>query len=188
MKMKDNKKLDSCLGYVAWFGDYAIAAATGVFVAGRKLREDIMDVENMTKWVPVFKTYKKHYVEYVKKHNDDKLSVRAFTRYFAGKKKYNPFNEIDKKNIGDIVDKINNAYCISITYFEKTEHQRRVPQFCHVGDYTINFPSDGTKWCGGIRGNGYINVAGPNSKNQTIATISPELSDYLAKLVMQKAR
>lgn len=186
--MKNNKKLDSCLGYVAWFGDYVIAATTGVFVAGKKVREDMMAIENITKWVPVFKTYKKHFVEHVKKHNDDKLSVRAFTRYFAGTQKYNPFVEIDKKNLGDVVDKINNAYCVSLTYFEETEHQRAMPQFCHVGDYTINFASDGTEWCGGMRGNGYINKTDTHGKNRHVATISPELSDYLARLIMQKTR
>lgn len=187
--MKDKRKLNSCLGYVAWFGDYAIAAATGVFIAGRKVREDIMDVENMTKWVPVFKTYKKHFVEHVKKHNNDKLSVRAFTRYFAGTQKYNPFVEIDKKNLGGIVDKINNAYCISLTYFEETEHQRAMPQSCKFGDYIIQFASDGTVWCGGIRGNGYISIVDYKNKQiKPVTPISPELSDYLAKLVMQKAR
>ena len=183
-KMKDNKKLNTGLAYAAWFGDYAIAATTGVFVAGQKVREDMMAIENLTKWVPVFKTYKKHFVEHVKKHNDDKLSCRAFSRYFSGIQTYNPWNEIDKKKLGDVVEQIQKAHWMSVTYFEETEHQRRLPQFCRVGDYTINFASDGTKWCGGIRGNGYIN----EYKNGHVATISPELSDYLARLIMQKSR
>ncbi|MBQ6736699.1 MAG: hypothetical protein IJQ90_04430 [Alphaproteobacteria bacterium] len=186
--MKDNKKLNMGLGYAAWFGDYAIAATTGIFIAGRKVREDIMAIENMTKWVPLFKTYKKHFVEHVKKHNDDKLSVRAFARYFGDANSYNPWQEIDKKKLGDVVEQIQNANWMSVTYFEETEHQRHAPQFCHIGDYTINFASDGTAWCGGMRGNGYINKTDVHGKNRPVATISPELSDYLARLIMQKTR
>lgn len=189
IKMKHNKKLNTALGYVAWFGDYAIAAATGVFLAGRKVREDIASIENINKWVPVFETYKKHYIEHIKKHNDDKLSMRAFSRFFATTKKYNPFAEIDKKNIGDIVKKMENAYYISVTYFEETEHQRAMPKSCKFGDYIINFASDGTEWCGGIRGNGYISVFDHiNKQIQPVAPISPQLSDYLANIVMQKAK
>ncbi len=185
--MKNTKKLDTGLGYVAWFGDYVIAATTGVFVAGRKVREDIMDIENMTTWVPIFKTYKKHFVEHVKKHNNDKLSTRAFSRYLACVKKYNPFAEIDKKNIGDIVKKMENAYYISVTYFEETEHQRAMPQLCKFDDYLVQFASDGTEWCGGMRGNGHISIV-DNKKIKPVASISPQLSDYLAKIAMQKAK
>jgi len=188
-KMKDNKKLNTALGYAAWFGDYAIAATTGLFIAGRKVREDIMDIENINKWVPIFKTYKKHFVEHVKKHNDDKLSVRAFTRYFAGTQKYNPFTEIDKKNIGDIVKKMENACYLSVIYFEKTEHQRAMPQRCTFGDYCVFFASDGTDWCGGMRGNGYIYKRNtPLGCYTQIADISPQLSDYLANIAMQKTK
>jgi len=187
--MKDNKKLNTALGYAAWFGDYAIAVTTGIFVAGRQVREDIASIENINKWVPVFETYEKHFVEHIKNHNNDRLSTRAFSRYFAGAKKYNPYAEIDKKNIGDIVKKMENAYYISVTYFEETEHQRRAPQSCKFGDYMINFASDGTEWCGGIRGNGYISVVDHTKKQiKPVASISPQLSDYLAKIVMQKAK
>ncbi|MBO7656550.1 MAG: hypothetical protein J6S80_02380 [Alphaproteobacteria bacterium] len=187
--MKDNKKLNTALGYAAWFGDYAIAATTGVLVAGRKVREDIMDIENITTWVPVFKTYKKHYIEHVRKHNNDKLSVRAFSRYLASTKKYNPFAEIDKKNIGDIVKKMEHSDYMTVQYFEKTEHQRAMPQLCKFGDYIVQFASDGTEWCGGMRGNGYISMVDHVSKQiRPVAPISPQLSDYLANIVMQKAK
>lgn len=185
--MKNTKKLDTGLGRVAWFGDYAIAAATGIFVAGKKVREDMMAIENITKWVPVFKTYKKHFVEHIKKHNNDRLSGRAFVRYII-KRDYYPTSEIEAKKLGDVVEKIKTADWISVVFFEETEHQRRMPQFCHVGDYTINFASDGTIWCGGIRGKGYINITDVHGKNRPIATISPELSDYLAKKIMQKQK
>lgn len=185
--MKNNKKLDSFLGHAAWFGDYAVAAATGIFVAGHKLRDDMTDLDNLNKWVPVFKTYKKHFIEHVKKHNNDRLSCRAFVRYIT-KRDYYPTSEIEAKKLGDVVEKIKTADWISVVFFEETEHQRRMPQFCRVGDYTINFASDGTIWCGGIRGKGYISITDVHGKNRPIATISPELSDYLAKIAMQKTR
>ena len=185
--MKNTKKLDTGLGYVAWFGDYVIAATTGVFVAGKKVREDMMAIENITKWVPVFKTYKKHFVEHVKKHNNDRLTGRVFVRYVTRRNVY-PTSEIERKKLGDVVEKIKTADWISVVFFEETEHQRHTPQFCHIDDYTINFASDGTKWCGGIRGNGYINKTDVHGKNRHIAAISPELSDYLAKIVMQKRK
>lgn len=181
--MKNNKKINSCLGYVAWVGDYAIAAIEAPWVAGRRVREDIMDVKNLTKWVPVLDTYKKHFVEHVKNHNNDRLSCRAFVRYIT-KRDYYPTSEIEAKKLGDVVEKIKTADWISVVFFEETEHQRRMPQFCRVGDYTINFASDGTIWCGGIRGKGYINITDVHGKNRPIATISPELSDYLAKTIM----
>lgn len=177
------KILNTRLGYAAWFGDYAIAAATGIFVAGHKLRDDMTDLDNLNKWVPVFKTYKKHFIEHVKKHNNDRLSCRAFVRYVTRRNVY-PTSEIERKKLGDVVEKIKTADWISVVFFEETEHQRRMPQFCRVGDYTINFASDGTIWCGGIRGKGYINITDVYGKNRPIATISPELSDYLAKTIM----
>lgn len=186
--MKYCKKLNTGIGYAAWFGDYAIAATTGVLIAGRRVREDMTSVENLTTWVPVFKTYKKHYVEHVKNHNNDRLSVRAFARYIKNAKKYDPITEINSKNLGLVVNKMKNAYDMHVIYFSETDHQRNMPQFCRFGDYTINFASDGTEWCGGIRGNGYINVTDARGKNVTMATISPMLSDYLANIVMQNER
>ena len=185
--MKNTKKLNTGLGYAAWFGDYVIAATTGVFVAGQKLRDDMTDLDNLNKWVPIFKTYKKHFVEHVKKHNNDRLSGRVFVRYVTRRNVY-PTSEIEAKKLGDVVEKIKTADWISVVFFEETEHQRHAPQFCHVGDYTINFASDGTEWCGGMRGNGYINKTDAHGKNRHVATISPELSDYLAKTIMQKQK
>lgn len=185
--MKNNKKINSCLGYVAWFGDYAIAAIAAPWVAGRRVREDIMDVKNLTTWVPVLDTYKKHLVEHVKKHNNDRLSCRAFVRYITRRNVY-PTSEIERKKLGDVVEKIKTADWISVVFFEETEHQRRMPQFCRVGDYIINFASSGTEWCGGMRGKGYISITDVHGTNRPIATISPELSDYLARLIMQKTR
>lgn len=187
--MKDNKKLDSFLGQAAWVGDYAIAAIAAPWVAGRRVREDIMDVKNITKWVPVFETYKKHFVEHIRNHNNDRFTYRAFARYFANTKKYNPFVEINNKNLGDVIKNIQDCNYIMVQYFEKTEHQRHTPQMCKFGDYVINFASDGTEWCGGIRGNGYISIVDYIDKQiKPVAKISPKLSDYIAKLVTQKTR
>jgi len=187
--MKNNKKINSCLGYAAWVGDYAIAAIAAPWVAGRRVREDIMDVKNLTKWVPVLDTYKKHLVEHVKNHNNDRMTVRALRRCRVDTKKFDPFYEIDQKQIGYIIDKLKNTPYIMIQYFEETEHQPRAPQMCKFGDYIINFASSGTEWCGGMRGNGYISAIDVYGKQiKPIAKISPELSDYLAKTIMQKTR
>lgn len=187
--MKDNKKLNTGLGYVAWIGDYVIAALGGLFVAGRKVRDDIMAPENIDKPVNFLKSYKKHFVKHVKSHNDNKLSARAIAWYMKDIKKYDPYVEINNKNIDDIVEKIKNADFIKVIYFEESEHQRRMPQYCKIGDYTINFASDGTEWCGGMRGNGYINIVNYQTRQtKLLATISPRLSDYLGKMVMQKAK
>lgn len=187
--MKNNKKLNSCLGYVAWVGDYAIAAVVAPWVAGRRVREDIMDVENITKWVPVIDTYKKHLVEHVKNHNNDRMTVRALKRCRVDTKKFDPLDEIDKKKIGYIIDRLKNTNYVSVQYFEETEHQRHAPQMCKFGDYIINFASDGTEWCGGVRGNGYISALDVFDRQiKPIAQISPQLSDYIAKIVAQKAR
>ncbi len=186
--MKNNKKLDSFLGHAAWFGDYAVAAIVAPWVAGRRVREDIMDVKNITKWVPIFETYKNHLVEHIKNHNNDRMTVRALKRCRVDTKKFDPFYEIDQKKIGYIVDKLNNTSYIMIQYFDETEHQLRAPQMCKFGDYVINFASSGTEWCGGIRGKGYISITDVHGTNRPIATISPELSDYLAKIAMQKTR
>ena len=163
--MKNNKRLDYALSYAAWASDYAVAATTGIFVAGQKVREDMMAIENINKWVPLFKTYKKHFVEHVKKHNNDRLSGMVFVRYVIRKNVY-PTSEIESKKLSDVVKKIKTANWISVVFFEETEHQRHSPQFCHVGDYTINFASDGTKWCGGMRGNGHINITDVHGKNR----------------------
>ncbi len=187
--MKNNKKINSCLGYAAWVGDYAIAAIAAPWVAGRRVREDIMDVENIGKWVPVFGAYKKHFVEHVKNHNNDRMTVRALKRCRVDTKKFDPFYEIDQKQIGYIIDKLKNTPYIMIQYFEETEHQPRAPQMCKFGDYIINFASSGTEWCGGMRGNGYISAIDVFGKQiKPIATISPELSDFLAKMAIQKVR
>lgn len=187
--MKNNKKLNSCLGCVAWVGDYAIAAIAAPWVANHRVREDIMDVKNMDKWVPIFETYKKHFVEHVKNHNNDRMTVRALKRCRMDTKKFDPFGEIDKKKIGHIIDKLKNTDYISVQYFEETEHQHHAPQMCKFGDYIINFASNGTEWCGGVRGNGYISIVDYIDKQiKPVAKISPELSDYIAKLVIQKTK
>ena len=185
--MKD--KLNTGLGYVAWIGDYVIAALGGVFVAGRNVRDDIMAPENIDKPVDFFKSYKKHFVKHVKNHNNDKLSVRAFSRYMKDVDTYNPYTEINEKNLGDIVKKMENAYSMSVTYFEKTEHQRHTPQRCSFDDYLVFFAPDGTKWCGGIRGNGYVYKRNAQLGHYThLAEFSPQLSDYLAEMVMKRAK
>lgn len=187
--MKNDKKLNTGLGYIAWVGDYVIAALGGLFVAGRNVRDDIMNIKNIDKHVPFLKTYKKYFVEHLKKHNNDKLSTRAFGQYMKDINTYNPYTEINNKNLDKFVREMRDAYSMSVTYFEKTEHQRAVPQMCRFGDYIMQFASDGTEWCGGTRGNGYISIVDNTNKNfKPVASISPQLSDYLAEIVMQKAK
>ena len=90
--------------------------------------------------------------------------------------------EIDKKQIGGIVAKLEFATVLTVSYFEKTEHQPLAPASCEFGDTVIQFSSAGNERYGGMRGNGYISKKMPNDTQKPICTISPDLSDYLAEV------
>jgi len=110
------------------------------------------------------------------------------TKYNIRYKPFDPFYEIHNKKLGDVLFEMQKSNFATIRFFEETEHQRRAPQFCRFGDYMIHFAPYGTLWCGGMRGNGYISVV-DNSDNKTvkqIAAISPDLSDYLGRLVTDR--
>lgn len=94
--------------------------------------------------------------------------------------------EIREKKIYDIAAALEKTNVINVHYFEQTLHQLPTPQCCTFDDYIIHFSSAGTVWCGGMRGNGYISKKLVNGDTQSICTISPQLSDYLAKIVEKR--
>lgn len=124
---------------------------------------------------------------------ENKNFVTRISGLFAGKHKilpennaYNPFIEIEEKNLESVLCGLSEKDFIDVRYFEKTEHQSHSPMRCTFGDYMINFAPDGTVWCGGIRGNGYIFKRDIKGNQQQIATISAQLSKYLATIADEK--
>lgn len=99
------------------------------------------------------------------------------------KKTFNPLIEIESAGLSKILD-FNGM--IDVYYFEATEHQDYYPRRCKFGEYMIDFAPNGTDWCGGMRGNGYVFKRDVNGNYNQLMTISPQLSDYLAKVVIEK--
>lgn len=160
-------------------------------VVSQQIRREIADPNKIDEPLELGKRIRKHTKSFME------CRVHALPDYFAHKAiAYNerrtqkhsyviqvkPYvqPEIDEKQIGDIVAKLQSVPVLTVSYFEKTEHQAAVPASCEFGDYVIQFSSAGTEWCGGMRGNGYISKKTPDGKRQQICTISPDLSDYLA--------
>jgi len=184
--MKDEKIVN--LAYFAGRLLKPFIAIWAPIVASQQVRYELADPDKLTEPIKLGKRLRKHTKSFME------CKVRALPSYFAHKAMaYNERRtekhinviyyvqpEIDEKQIGDIVAKLNNAPVLTVSYFEKTEHQAAVPSSCEFGDYVILFSSAGTEWCGGMRGNGYISKKMPNGIQQPICTISPNLSDYLA--------
>lgn len=168
-------------------------------VASQQVRYELADPNKLVEPVKLGKRIRRHTKSFME------CKVRALPDYLAHKamaynerraQKYDDSHtvlinvqpEIDKKQIGDIVAKLENTPIITVSYFERTEHQPWAPSLCDFGDYVIHFSPTGTEWCGGMRGNGYISKKTPDGKRQQICTISPDLSDYLAEIAEERYR
>ena len=184
--MKDEKIVN--LAYFAGRLLKPFVAIWAPIVVSQQIRREIADPNKIDEPIELGKRIRKHIKSFMK------CKVHALPDYFANKaiaynerraeKRINVIYyvqpEIDEKQIGDIVAKLQSAPVLTVSYFEKTEHQAAVPASCEFGDYVILFSSAGTQWCGGMRGNGYISKKTLNGASRQICTISPNLSDYLA--------
>lgn len=184
--MKDEKIVN--LAYFAGRLLKPFVAIWAPIVVSQQIRREIADPNTIDEPLRLGKRIRKHTKGFIE------CKVHALPDYFVRKavaynerraqKRVNVIYyvqpEIDAKQIGDIVKKLESAPVLTVSYFEKTEHQPAVPASCEFGDCVIQFSSAGTEWCGGMRGNGYISKKMPNGIQQPICTISPNLSDYLA--------
>ena len=187
--MKDEKFVN--LAYFAGRLLKPLIAIWVPIVVSRQIRQEIADPNKIDEPLELGKRIRKHtksFMECKVQALPDYLAHKAmaYNERHAQKHSYviqvKPYvqPEIDEKQIGDIVAKLQSAPVLTVSYFEKTEHQPAVPASCEFGDYVIHFSPAGTQWCGGMRGNGYISKKTPNGTQQPICTISPNLSDYLA--------
>ena len=184
--MKDEKIVN-----LAYFAGRLLKPFIAIWVpivASQQVRYELADPDKLTEPINLGKRLRKHIKSFME------CKVHALPDYFANKaiaynerraeKRINVIYyvqpEIDEKQIGDIVAKLQNEPVLTVSYFEKTEHQAAVPASCEFGDYVIHFSPAGTQWCGGMRGNGYISKKTLNGASRQICTISPNLSDYLA--------
>ncbi|MBP5485916.1 MAG: hypothetical protein J6Y07_04395 [Alphaproteobacteria bacterium] len=189
--MKDEKIVN--LAYFAGRLLKPLVAVWAPIVVSQQIRQEIADPNKIDKPLELGKRIKKHTKSFME------CKVHALPDYFAHKAmaynerctqkhiyviqvKPHVQPEIDKKQIGDIVAKLQSAPVLTVSYFEKTEHQPAVPASCEFRDYVIQFSPAGTEWCGGMRSNGYISKKIPNGTLRQICTISPNLSDYLAEV------
>lgn len=165
------------------------------FAVSKQIRRDIMDPNKMNEPLRLgtkIRKYTKSFMECKVHALPDFFVHKAVTRNERRIQKYDAGisnaqckiaqREIKKEQLSDIVTQLENAPVLRVSYFEKTEHQPAVPSLCDFGDYVIQFSSAGTEWCSGMRGNGYISKKMPDGTREPICTISPNLSDYLAKI------
>ena len=172
---------------IAELGDDAIACVTALVVATHDVRADIMDVDQMNEPLHFFKRYKFYFLRHKQKRNNNRLQ-NCVHRKEQITKEYDPWQELRDKGLEDIICFESGNEVIDVRYFEATEHQKRKPMRCYFRnrDYMIDFGQSGTTWCGGMRANGYVFKRSPDNTYQQIAIISPELSDYLAKIADEK--
>jgi hypothetical protein len=195
--MKDEKIVT--LAYFAGRLLKPFVAIWAPIIASQQVRYELADPDKLTEPVKLGKRLRKHTKSFME------CKVHALPDYFAHKAmarnerraqkhgyviQVKPYvqPEIDKKQIGDIIAKLQSAPVLTVSYFEKTEHQPVVPASCEFGDYIIQFSPTGTEWCGGMRGNGYISKKMPNGASRQICTMSPNLSDYLAEIAEKRYR
>lgn len=191
---KLNKRTNILLGNIARLGDKAIAYVIAVFATPRNVQEDMTDPEKFKE--PVFHRYKLHFKRHIHEQNKHRLQNWVCE---TGEKQQQPtdndlLQEITDLGLGNVILSEKNAYTVhDVYYFEPSEHQPLLPMVCKYGDYKIKFSSAGMGWCGGTtREPGFVYKRNPNGSYDKIATITPDLSDYLAKIVdeqvkMQKA-
>ena len=166
-------------------GDKTIACITAFIVAAKRVREDILDVNQMGEPLHFFKRYQKYFLTHKNAENGRKLQKRVCGE---PKEEYNPLPEIITKGLEDVLCGLADNIVLSIIYFEATEHQTATPKRCEFGDYMIDFAPSGTTWCGGSQGNGYVFKRDKLRNYNQIAIISSELSNYLADLADQRAK
>lgn len=122
-------------------------------------------------------------MHYIMIYNKGKTMLRNKHLKKENIKIFNPLIEIEATGLSKILD-FNGM--IDVYYFESTEHQNYYPRRCKFGEYMIDFAPNGTDWCGGMRGNGYVFKRDINGNYNQVTTISPQLSDYLAQVVIEK--
>ena len=113
-----------------------------------------------------------------------------------GDKRLEPFRAQDRKKIERIISEIDmledagiisefeNATIIKARVMDVTLHQKRQLQRLETSDYLIDFGGNGTDWCGGVRGNGYVFKKDKNGAPQQIAVLSPDTSKYLHDILV----
>lgn len=174
--------------------DKIIAYATAPFAALRMIRQDIMDPNQITEPINFRFKYNKYFSEHVARRNGYRMQMWAYNRGVSRINKicpavYDPTPEMTAKGLEDILCGVSGDTMLDVRYFESTEHQLPLPMVCTYGDYRIKFASAGMGWCGSTqRENGFISKRNPKGHYEPVATISPELSDYLAKIVDKKAK
>lgn len=173
--------------------DKIIAYATAPFVALRMIRQDIMDPNQITEPINFRFKYNRYFSEHVARRNGYRMQMRAYNRGVSRINKicpavYDPTPEMTAKGLEDILCGVSGDTMLDVRYFESTEHQAPKPMRCTFGEYMIDFARNGTDWCGGTRGNGYVFKININGTFTQIATISPELSEYLANIADEKAK
>lgn len=184
---KQNKRLNN----IAAIADMVIAYISAPFAAARGVRRDIMNPNNIDKKLKFCNLYGHHFREHIAESNLLKLYTWSLKHGDARiarvrSDKYNPFFEITDKGLENVLYNLSNQDVINVRYFDATEHQSHMPMRCRFGDYMINFAPAGTKWCGGIQGNGYVFKFDSRDGYKQIATISPELSNYIANIADEK--
>ena len=185
------EKLNKNLSNIAAFVDVIVACVSAPFAAARGVRHDIMNPKNIDKKLKFCDLYRRHFRDHITANNSLKFYIRSLERGDArlakvSVQKYNPVFEISEKGLDGVLYNLSNQDIITVRYFEATEHQEPVPMRCRFGDYMINFAPSGTKWCDGIQGNGYVFKLDKESGYRQIATLSPQLSNYLANIADEK--
>lgn len=191
--IKDEKlkrRLYMLLCDIAKLGDKTAAFFIAVFKAPNDVQEDMTDPEKFKE--PVFNRYRINYKRYILEQNQHRLQKLVGGKVGRVTKSADSdmLQEIADKGLTDVILSENSPFRISdVSYFEATEHQLPLPMVCKYGDYRIKFASAGMGWCGSTqRENGFISKRNAKGHYEPVATISPELSDYLAKIVDEKAK
>ena len=196
MTLEQVEKRNIWLQRLAFVGDTLVSYVTAPFAAARKVREDIANPDKIDEPIKFWDSYKRYFRAHTDANNGCRLLMSAhdITNARIDKwqqlqpLKYTPTIEISAKGLESVLYTLSENSVIDVRYFDQTEHQSHTPMRCSFGDYTIDFASAGTTWCGGGQGNGYVFRRDTKGNKEQIAVISSELSNYLAEIADEKFR
>ena len=192
---KQNEIMATAARVAGWVSVPVLAIFIAPVVAARDMYSDIN--YRFNKNIPLkYATYGEYYKDCIKNFV---LGMPAHLENRArelGKQRLKPFDDVERKKIDKIIAEIEkleqagivsefeNAPIIKVRLMQETEHQKRQLQRLETQKYMIDFGGNGTDWCGGIRGNGYVFKKNIDGSIQQISVISGDTSKYLHDILV----
>ena len=184
---------------VARAAGWAVTPVLAIFVAPVMAAMNMHDnafsryKDNIT---PEYKGFGKYYRECLKNFvlrapdvfgNIVKSHDKEYLAKLAAEKKCAEKTNKELAAIQDIIHSVLKYSVFTVNLFEETEHQKKHIKRIETFENIIEFGGNGTDWCGGVRGNGYVfKKSRKNGQDviEQIAVLSPDASERLHDIIL----